>query len=250
MPVSKVVLATSWQLSDQDHQYLRCWRSRGIRYVLLEYPDPAGDPEAAAAHAQALAVDYRALRRRNERLAGGLARKGWLEITDPLGTRITASIAGRPVGREDCRFTPEEPWFQLPGGEVFVAPVEDSVDGTLCIDLALHGVPGGGVAVVNVVAGRLASVAVPRRPALVPLLAETLAVGRERVGEIGFGTNPAAVLPGRGAMGEKTLGTAHIGIGDNTDMGGYHRSPRHLDIILAAPTVTIDGIPVIRRGVW
>lgn len=240
-PIDKVVLAAD-RLRDADHHRLRQWLAAGIAHVLLEY-----DPASAACR-RALDIDYAALCRQNARLQACLSGKEVLAISDARGTNLRAVIAGRPVWREDCCFGPAERVLQLPGGEVFVAPLEDSVSGAVCLDLALHGVVGGGVVKLTVRAGRLVGLTAPAGAAWAAAIGRQLGIGSERVGEIGFGTNPAASSDDPGAMGEKALGTVHLGIGDNTHMGGRHRSCRHLDLILPSPTVRADGCLIIDRG--
>ncbi len=62
-----------------------------------------------------------------------------------------------------------------------------------------------------------------------------------RIGELGIGLNPKAKIIGSTLIDEKTLGTAHIGIGSNYWFGGSIYAIIHLDQIFKSPEITVDG---------
>jgi leucyl aminopeptidase (aminopeptidase T) len=67
------------------------------------------------------------------------------------------------------------------------------------------------------------------------------------VAEIGIGMNPAARLIGMVLEDEKVLGTVHIGIGDNSNMGGKSLAEKvpvgvHIDgVVVSRPRLLADG---------
>ncbi len=61
------------------------------------------------------------------------------------------------------------------------------------------------------------------------------------IAEFGVGMNPKAKLSGHPLQDEKILGTVHVALGHNLSFGGYVKAKRHLDGILTAPTVYLDG---------
>ena len=65
--------------------------------------------------------------------------------------------------------------------------------------------------------------------------------GVRRVGELGIGINPKAKIIGATIVDEKSLGTAHIGIGSNYWFGGSIYSIIHLDQIFRNPRIYVDG---------
>ena len=68
------------------------------------------------------------------------------------------------------------------------------------------------------------------------------------VAELGIGTNDKAVLTGSVLEDEKVMGTIHIALGDNSHMGGVVCVPSHLDGIVLAPTVVVDGVTIMESG--
>ncbi|MBW2979804.1 aminopeptidase [Candidatus Woesearchaeota archaeon] len=62
-----------------------------------------------------------------------------------------------------------------------------------------------------------------------------------RIGEFGIGVNPKASIIGSTVIDEKTLGTAHIGIGSNHWFGGSIYSIIHLDQVFKDPVIKVDG---------
>jgi leucyl aminopeptidase (aminopeptidase T) len=68
------------------------------------------------------------------------------------------------------------------------------------------------------------------------------------IAELGIGTNDKAQLIGSALEDEKVMGTVHIALGDNVSMGGNVSLQSHLDMIIKAPTLLIDGKEIIKDG--
>jgi len=47
---------------------------------------------------------------------------------------------------------------------------------------------------------------------------------------------------------EKALGTAHVAIGNNTQLGGTNEASIHVDFILYKPTINADGDFIMKEG--
>jgi leucyl aminopeptidase (aminopeptidase T) len=47
---------------------------------------------------------------------------------------------------------------------------------------------------------------------------------------------------------EKVIGTAHIAFGTSAGLGGVNVASVHIDGVLRAPTVELDGVRVVDRG--
>lgn len=62
-----------------------------------------------------------------------------------------------------------------------------------------------------------------------------------RICELGIGLNPNASIIGAMIVDDKTLGTAHIGIGSNYWFGGNIYAIIHLDQVFKNPTIYFDG---------
>ena len=68
------------------------------------------------------------------------------------------------------------------------------------------------------------------------------------IAELGIGLNPACRFCGFMLEDEGVHGTAHIGIGTSITLGGTVKAACHYDLIMTKPTVTADGVVVIREG--
>jgi len=89
--------------------------------------------------ANAVNVDYDKIRKTGLQIVASLNRRRLIHITDPNGTNLSFSIENRRVGievgtLEDCFSTGRECEVEVPAGEVYVAPLEDSAFGTLVTD--------------------------------------------------------------------------------------------------------------------
>ena len=68
------------------------------------------------------------------------------------------------------------------------------------------------------------------------------------LGELGIGTNEAAILSGVILEDEKVYGTVHIAFGTNKSFGGVNKAGCHMDGIILKPTLYLDGEKVIDNG--
>ena len=73
--------------------------------------------------------------------------------------------------------------------------------------------------------------------------------GATNLAELGIGLNPLARIGPAITETKKRLGTAHFALGDNAGgYGGVVECPLHLDGMVLAATVTVDGIDLVRDG--
>jgi leucyl aminopeptidase (aminopeptidase T) len=204
-----------------------------------------GFTEAAV---QAMSVDYRLLRSRGERLAAELTAAEWCRITSPAGTDLSLSIKGRRATVDDGNLQEPGAFGNLPAGEAYIAPLETIGDGTIVFDGALadYGLLRTPVSV-RLEAGR----AVDAQGEAAGWLLSTLDAGGElgrSIAEIGIGTNPGAELCGLVAIDEKVLGTVHLAFGTSASFGGVNQAGVHIDGMLRAPTIEVDGVPLMDNG--
>ena len=69
-----------------------------------------------------------------------------------------------------------------------------------------------------------------------------------RIGEFGFGLNPLARFCGSIIEDEAIMGTAHIALGENRQLGGRNKAPIHVDLVLRRPQVEFDGELVLKAN--
>jgi aminopeptidase len=197
------------------------------RALFLDRPDPV--------------AAWRELSARQERLIERLAPGRELRIEAP-GTDLTLNVEGRTWVNSDGR-------RNMPSGEVFTGPHEDSAEGT--IRFTVPSSPGG-VDVAGVElrfeGGRVVEARAERGEAY---LRETLATddGASRLGEVGIGTNGGIQRPtGMILLDEKIGGTVHLALGRSyPETGGTNESAVHWDLICdlrGGGTLKADGRPI------
>ncbi|MDP2859026.1 MAG: aminopeptidase [Bacillota bacterium] len=164
-----------------------------------------------------------------------------VQIQSPLGHDLRLSYKGRPVYADKTN---------LPRGEVYVAPVESSVHGTITIEHAFLQGKDAGRLELGLNQGRLGRIT--GSESAVSLLQAILASARgekDVIAEFAIGLNPGVTkLTGLVSLDEKMLGSVHIAIGMNKNFGGMNESNLHLDFVVPGQTVLLDGEPLIIDG--
>jgi aminopeptidase len=160
------------------------------------------------------------------------------------GTDLALSLAGRLGAVDDGH-------QNVPGGEVFYSPVEDSADGVVLFDF-----PSGRVEEVRLVfrGGEVVEAsAAAGEDALLTAL-ETDA-GARRLGELGLGCNEGITRRLRNVLfDEKMAGTIHLALGAGLPMvGGRNESALHWDLVKGmrpGGRILCDGELVQEDGEW
>jgi leucyl aminopeptidase (aminopeptidase T) len=147
-------------------------------------------------------------------------------------------------------------WGNLPGGETFIAPIEDTASGVFVLNGAFKNyvIPPPGHLLLHFEAGRM--IKVNGTPDEEAAFNKILDYARARsdanyntLAELGIGVNPGIKeLTGNALFDEKCHGTAHIAIGDSSRYGGKHSSKIHEDLISHAPSLWIDDEPILNGG--
>ncbi len=88
---------------------------------------------------KAVSIDYGKLRKIGNFIASKLHGKRLVHVYDTNGTNLTFNIDNRHVGievgtLEDCFSSGKECDVEVPGGEVYVAPMETSANGVLVVE--------------------------------------------------------------------------------------------------------------------
>jgi aminopeptidase len=227
-----------------------------LRWIGCQYPTPALAQAAGmslGAFADFLSgaclVDNGALRKRLERVAERFDRAETVRVVG-ADTDITFSLAGRHGLIDDGTGA------NVPGGEVFYSPVEDSAEGVVTFSeypaaWAGHEVEGARLVFRG---GRVVEASADRDEEF--LLATLDADDGARVlGEFGIGANPAITRRMRNTLfDEKIDGTVHFAIGAGfPKRGGRNESAVHWDMVKAlrgGGEIHCDGEVVQRDGAW
>lgn len=194
----------------------------------------------------AITADYAEVERLTAELTERLTAADEARIESD-GETLTMSLSGRDGIPSDGLIREAGDSGNLPSGESYIAPVEDTAEGAIAFDGGLVGV---GVLdeplVVHIESGTITSV---EGPSADQFLEATM--GDEcsrRVGELGIGTNPAAEIIGTVLEDEKVYGTCHVAFGDNHGFGGTIECDSHLDGIVLEPEVYLDDELVVSGG--
>ena len=198
---------------------------------LLNEPDPV--------------AAWQAVEARQAQLIARLAGKREVRLVGP-GTDLTFSIAGRTFINDDGK-------KNLPGGEIFTGPVEDSANGTIRYSYpAVYG--GKEVAEVQLrfEAGKVVEARAAKNE---DLLQSLLAMdeGAKRLGEFAFGTNPGITRFTRNTLfDEKIGGTVHLALGSSYPAtGATNQSALHWDMVCDlrdGGEVWVDGALFAKDG--
>jgi aminopeptidase len=227
----------------------------GAPWVIAEYPVQSLAQEAGMTfeeYAQfifdAVLLDWDAEEARLRRIAAVFDAADEVRIVG-AGTDLTLSLAGREGAVDDGH-------VNMPGGEVFYSPVEDSAEGVIEFSEfpAVHyGREAEGVRLVFR-DGRIVEATARSGEAF---LIDTLSSdeGSRRLGELGIGCNPGIQRFMRNvAFDEKIDGTVHLAIGNSyTFTGGTNKSAIHWDIVKdlrSGGRLYADGRLVQEDGAW
>jgi leucyl aminopeptidase (aminopeptidase T) len=197
-----------------------------------------------------LNADYVAIKELTERLSAILTKGSKVEVSSESGTSITFSILDRKAIADTGMIKERGSFGNLPAGEAYIAPIEDSAEGVIVFDGMLAGVGLLNQPVkAHIANGRLVQLeGGSEAEAFRQMLAN---VGDEQaynLAEFGIGTNEKATITGKILEDEKVIGTIHFAFGDNASMGGKVKVPIHVDGVVKKPTVKIDNIMVMKEG--
>ncbi len=255
--------------SPEQSATLRRWVDAGgtRREIHFHWSEGTLNPDTTAAphtplfdrmYVRALEIDYAALKSRQE-AAMALLRSGEVHVTTPAGTDLRFRTGDRPFNRQDGDASRRrvararmriDRHIELPAGIVRVAPLEDSVNGTMVIPtINRSGQRMEGVRLQIVVGKVSTATAKSGQAALDAMLKSTPALQSFR--EFGLGFNPAltresgaGVVPYYG-YGD---GVVRLSLGDNEELGGAVRGGVVLWNFFPDATVSVNGRVLVARG--
>ena len=230
-------------------------RSLEVRWTVTQFPTAAA-AEAAGMSVEELTEflfsaclrDWDEEERRMRRIAERFDSASEVRIGG-AGTDLRLSVAGR-------RSEVDHSLRNMPGGEVYLAPVEDSAEG----EITYAEVPArylGGVVEAARLVFREGVVVDASAAAGEEFLLQTLDTdeGARRLGELGIGCNPGVTRSmGNVLFDEKIDGTVHLALGASyTFLGGTNESAIHWDMVKdlrQGGELWLDGELVQRGGEW
>ena len=210
------------------HEYRVC----RTKWCVLRWPSPSMAQAAGMSTEQfenfyfrCCLADYDKLKVAMDHLAERMMRADRVHIVGP-GTDLSFSIKGMPA-------IPCAGEMNIPDGEVFTAPVRDSVNGTISYTApsVYQGIPFDGIRL-RFEAGKIVEAHCNGNDDALNKILDS-DEGARYIGEFSFGTNPEILLPMRDILfDEKIAGSFHFTPGnayENCDNG--NRSQVHWDLV-------------------
>jgi len=229
--------------------------SMQVPWALCQYPTAALAQEAGMTLDQfadflygACLLDWEAEGARLHRLAARLEGARELRLVG-RGTDLRLAIEGRTWAVDDAH-------INLPGGEVFISPLEDATEGIVTFaecPAVYHGQEVTG-AQLRFEGGRVVDATAATNE---EFLFEVLDAdrGARVLGELGIGCNPGITRYMRNTLfDEKIAGTVHLALGRSYAVtGGVNDSRVHWDMVKdlrRGGELYVDGQVVQRDGAW
>ena len=230
-------------------------RSLDVRWAIAQYPTEAAAAEAGMALPEfadfvysACLLDWDAEEKRMRGIKERFDRAERVRIVGDE-TDLTLSVQGRE-GVVSAGFR------NMPDGEVFYCPVEDSAEGAITFSEHPAVYLGNDVERARLVF-REGRVVESSAEAGEEFLQQVLRTddGASRLGELGLGCNPGITRFTRNVLfDEKIAGTVHLAVGASyTYTGGKNESAVHWDMVKdlrPGGEVSVDGELVQRDGRW
>ena len=234
-----------------------------IRWVGITYPTPGRARESGIPLKKfkdiilsSLDIDYEKLAEQGKHIVSRVSGSTKVRVTSNKGTDIQFQAKDRKWIIDDGMISQEDiqlgdVGLNLPCGEVFVCPIEESAEGTAFFDVPTdyfgHKITG---LKLKFKQGKVVSYDAEKgKKDFADVL--TAATGdKDKIAEFAIGLNPKARFISDILVDEKVLGTIHIAIGDNKGpaYGGKNNSSIHWDFIMTQPTVEVDGKAIMKDG--
>lgn len=187
-------------------------------------------------------IDFHELDLFGKRLINKLADSEDILVENAEGTHVEFSVKGRSWKNDNGDISHKGYHGNLPAGEIFTAPVEESFNGKLVISL-IDDKMGKGM--MEFEKGRLVGYKGKGIEEIVVHIGED-DTGK-LIGEFGIGTNPGAKIYPNMLEAEKAFGTAHFAIGDSYGLG-INTSPHHYDALVDKVSIRASGEYIVKDG--
>ncbi|MEM2935780.1 MAG: aminopeptidase [Candidatus Bathyarchaeia archaeon] len=223
------------------------------RWCVTQFPTPAQAHEAEMSLREyedflysAVLRDWKKEAEKMNRLRQIMNKADTVQIIGDE-TDLTMAIRGRNAVVSDGT-------HNLPGGEVFTAPLEDSVNGEIFFDLPAikYGREVTGIRL-KFAKGEIVNYSANKNEDLLRAMINT-DEGSKRLGELGIGTNRGINRFTKNILfDEKMAGTIHLALGNAyKECGGTNQSAIHWDMIKTMKTgkILLDGENIQEKFKW
>ncbi len=187
-------------------------------------------------------IDFKALDAFTRKVIRAVKDADDVLVTNPRGTRISFSVKGREWHNDNGDIRGKGRHGNLPAGECYTAPVEETFTGKIVISLIDDKLGRG---VLEFAKGKLVKWSGKGIGEVVKTIG-----GDESgliIGEFGIGTNRRAKISANMLEAEKAFGTVHFAIGDSYGLG-RNKSRFHFDALVDEVTIRAKGKTVAKNG--
>ncbi len=197
-------------------------------------------------------ADFEALAARCKKMGQIWTAGSKVHLTTPAGTDFTADITARPGNAHTGLARKAGEFTTCPDIESSVSPVTGSSEGVIVADASIPYFEIGVLSepvVFTVKKGKVVNVEGGKQAQKIKYMMDKQ--NNEAVyniAQIAVGLNPHCRICGLDLEDEGTYGTAHIGIGTSTLIGGEILAPMHFDGLMYSQTLEIDGKTIFKNG--
>jgi 2,5-dihydroxypyridine 5,6-dioxygenase len=200
-----------------------------------------------------LLADFAAQRPQCDAMAQRLTDAKVAKLTSAAGTDITFDLAGRAGNSHSGIVKNSGEVTALVHIEANISPNEGRTHGRVIVD---GSIPNFDIGVIHqpieliVEDGNIVSISGgSQAETLRRILSQNEGEGIYNIAQLAVGLNPECVaFNGQFSNEHGVYGSCHIGIGTSETIGGAVRADLHFDVMLQLPTLTLDGIDVVRGG--
>jgi leucyl aminopeptidase (aminopeptidase T) len=218
----------------------------GVRYLAMPGVEldtfRAGGP---------LTVDFDSQRAVAVAVGAAWDRGSSFRLTSGAGTDLRGSVVNRAGRVLDGIARADGQYMAPPDIEAGTAPVEQTTSGVAVIDGDLLFMGRGPLpepVVMHFDRGRMVGADGAYKDRLLEMIARCDDDRMSNLAEVSMGLNPLGTICSVPMETESALGTAHIALGNSIAYGGTVNAAAHLDCVMAAATLEIDGEVVISEG--
>ena len=189
-----------------------------------------------------VAIDFSEMARFTKKVMKAMKDADDVVIENAAGTRIAFSVKGRAWHEDVGDISKKGMHGNLPAGECYTAPVEETFTGKIAIGLIDDKLGRG---TMTFKAGRLVDFTGSGIAEVIKTVGDDPTA--RIIGEFGIGTNKGARICPNMLEAEKAFGTVHFAIGDSYGIG-KNKSQFHFDALVDKVTITAKGKTIAKNG--
>jgi 2,5-dihydroxypyridine 5,6-dioxygenase len=204
---------------------------------------------------EAYRADFRKQRPMVEKVAHLFTEATEVTITNPAGTNLTLSAKGRKGNAHACVVDTRGQFSAAPNTEANFSPVEGTTEGIFVADAS---VPYLGIGLLTkpitftIKKGKIIKIEGGYEADKIRTIwEEQNDPNVYNIAQVAVGMN-SEIKAAIGRLGcnydEGAYGTAHIGIGTSSNIGGMVKASTHFDAVMNMPTIKLDGKILLKDG--